>query len=438
MLDKAVFASLTESIMPAIRRGGIAAPIHLASALTRTVREFAADVFLNDPASVSEAREFAETAGLLLDSQNVNLSAMRLTHDVPTGNLSQKLKARFFRSNLLTQLTNAQKIAGVQQARAFLRDQAKALLKGGAQARDFLTEVRVPKDKQKEFADFIMSFENGMPTRFDLDGEMGKYYENALHVFLSQAIMDPTAADKPRWMSTASGSLIGQFAGFSWATGRNVLARYGRLGFRALDPRSDWSVKDRANALATPLYGVVGAYLMGSLIRMLRDLVFPDEAENRKRLTAKQKQLQIIAQSGLMGPFEGVITPFVAWSPTRQAGAISVPIQNLIMNPLNRTFDYFNNDTDSTTTHERKAARSYLDTLNGAWVGGAQLFTPRWMRTAVSIAPEVLKSSILDWTVGPESKKATAAHERNRKKAEKEESPLWKEIDPLSAIQTPR
>ena len=259
-----------------------------------------------------------------------------------------------------------------------------------------------------------------MPTRFDLTGEMGKYYENALHVFLSQAIMEPSAADKPRWMSTHTGSVIGQFAGFNWAAGRNVLARYGRLGAKALDPRADWSTLDRARALSVPLYGIAGAYLMGSLVRMLRDMIFPDEKENRKNITAKQQQLQIVAQAGLMGPFEGIVTPFMQFTPSRPMGVGVSAIQSMIFAPINATANYFHNDTDSTNTHERKMARSYLDLMNPIWSAGSVVL-PAWASTAGVFAPELVKKEMIDHMAGTGIAEGDQGQQSQRKGMEKKE-----------------
>jgi hypothetical protein len=418
MLDKAVFASLAETIQPALRTGN---PLRLATSIPRTVYEMVKEALnRNNP---SELRQLAEQLGIVENTHLSSVIAQLHSHGaleyVQEG--SERMKNRFFRANALTQLTNAQKVAATGEARYFLNRHTQRW-KTSAASRNYLRELGVPDDKMEEFANWLQDPQRaGSPFDHEFgpnSSEEAKIYQTAAHTFARQAIVEPKGADRPAWMSSVGGKLAGQFTSFNWATGKNIIMRQLRLLYSAVNLKNGYSLKDRAGALASPLFTAASMYMAASMVGWLRAKIFEDERRNREKNTSTQQFMQNLSQSGLLAGFEPLVSAYFGFNPNRPLGTLAPPAANLILQPIQKQIQYYWSEKDPHGA-ERARARSWLSSGDaGINMLATAPFVPAWLRVPAVFASEFFRAQAIDAMAGPETPKEQEADRARRLKLE--------------------
>jgi hypothetical protein len=364
-LEKATLSSLTEFIVPALRTGNV---MDIGRSLSNTITS------LLGTTKGAERRAFAEDLGLIAGHLSDGLMAARWSGGDPVSTAESKVLTNYFRRIGLTQWTDATQVAAANLSQVFMRRLAHDFDAGGKLTKRHLADLGVPEAKQAEFVQFVLSKNGGMPGASDLTGPMGDAYARAVRTFTRQSIMAPSAALKPKYMSTPIGSIIGQLQSFNYAFYENVMKRAGRMTKEAVTG-ADYTMAERTQLIAPtamiPLLWA-GAYALGES----RDAVLGDP-NRRKDETQGHKVIKAIGRGAPIAPIEPLVQ--YATSARYRTDAVKFfagPVIGTLSTGADATRDVFMANSSNTNTAERKAAKAAYDMLFEPTINLALGLTP--------------------------------------------------------------
>lgn len=302
-LSRATFSSLSEPVSLAIRTGNT---LDLFRAYGNTVRHWVPA--LRKMGQGPYLEEMAKDLGFIGDAQD-NMSMLQRVGNDDTTQLGRRLQGSFFKHVGLTQFTESERVAAMQMGQTFMRRLASDVTtKGHFQtlSKNLFAELGIDstttKGGHEAFAKWIMD-RDGKPHLDDIleGGDMGKLYHTALGRFMSQSVMHPTGATRPRYAQHPLGSLFYNLQSFNYAFQKNILNRVGSMTMDAIDPKSGLNGRERLASLMplanlVPLLGI--QYALGEI----RDQIFPDPArEGQPPKTTYDKMMTAVSRAGLTG-----------------------------------------------------------------------------------------------------------------------------------------
>lgn len=231
LLEQAVFTSLPEMFMPALRSndtlGVLAAPFQAVGDLLRTM----AGLPLRE--RLLAAKELAEDLGAIAGDGMYSLQAQRFAIEDQLARVQSATITKFFAVTGLEQFTRWTRIQATKSGALFVRRLSRTLAgqdagwavggKGGAAA--FLRELGVPEGQEAAFARFVAGLGDDIPNPTELTGAMGDIYRTAVYRFVEQSIMRPDTTTRPKWASTPFGRVAFHLQNYGYVFGKNVLAR---------------------------------------------------------------------------------------------------------------------------------------------------------------------------------------------------------------------
>lgn len=323
LLPRAVISSMVEGLAVGVRAHDVG------SGFKAMVDSYAILTKLDDAADV---RQTAEFLGIVGDAMNDLVLQAGFGGEV-SGQLQQKILARFFRTTYLHQLTEAQRLAALRvgqgMVRTLLQDVAQKTSRQ-ASAKRLLTELGI-SDPAK-----VAAWLERSGKVMDETAEAGEY-RTALQRFVDESIQNPTAADRPQWANHPFGRLAYGITSFMFSFTRNVILRSAREGGEGMFGKG-YTPADRIR-LISPMVGLAALTVAQGQVSDMRELLLNPEAKDER--TWKQKVILNLSRAGAFGNAD----PFV----------------NIAMSAR------YNRDLTSTLTGPYLTA--YLDSLSKMTVG---------------------------------------------------------------------
>ncbi len=358
-LSRATFSSLSEPVSVAIRTGNTMDALR---AYGNTVRHWVPA--LRKIGDGKYLEEMAKDLGFIGDAIDQLSMLQRVGNDDNTL-LARRLQTNFFRQIGLTQFTESTRVAAMQGGMVFMRRLASDVANKShfeKMSRNLLAELGV--ENPDKFAKWVME-RDGKPHMSDLleGGDMGRIYHSALGRFVTQTVMAPTGANRPRYAQHPLGSLFYNLMSFTYAFQKNVLNRVGSMTKDAVNPKSGLTAGERLAHLA-PLANLVPLLAVQYGLGEIRDMIFPDPARaGQQPKTTWNKLMTAFSRSGLTGISDPVINSFTSLRYQRDPViALLGPIYGAIPQALGDVGNLMGErNSPNTNTVERKAARDAYD-----------------------------------------------------------------------------
>lgn len=361
-MPKAALSSISETWMPIARANAdIGTSLHhLRNVLYENARSLASQALGAGRTEYQQRLfDFAEDVGALSQSPLSHLMADRwMGSDVQSKRVNA-ISTKFFRMNLLEQVTNWQRALAVDAAQIWMRRLAKRAdgeMGGGKSADFFLRELGVPADKVAGFSEWVRGMGDSLPEAGALTGEYGAMYRNALVRFADQAIQRPTAATRPSWANTEWGAVVFQLQGFANAFHKNVLLRQANLVREGV--KGDYSALERAALIGGMAPGLMMAAATAGLVWELRDRMFAKDKPRERTDWAKVERA--ISGSGMFGALDPWVQAVGGVRYNRPVSSNAAgPALGGLEQTVSTTAQYFMNNSDKTNAAERKAADTF-------------------------------------------------------------------------------
>lgn len=270
LLPKAAFSSVMEAVTFSIRTGQLR---HTIAPLVQVARALSKNSKIGGYSS-TELSAMAQAIGVNGHLAVEEVLMNRLGGDYAMTPQWSRLLHRFFKANLLTPLTRAQRAYGVGAATGYLRSLATRARDGKASSdtAGLLNELGIAD--HRAFSDWLLAQTAALPDPtglFDTDGRAtprGQDYMAAVRRIIDQSIQNPSAAHRPAWTNNPTGRLVTGIMSFSYASYENVIK--GTLKRAA---RGD-GAKAYAQRIAPVLAGAGALVLAQTLASTVRELLF--------------------------------------------------------------------------------------------------------------------------------------------------------------------
>lgn len=403
LLEKAVIASLPETIMPAIRSGNL---LDVGRMLQRSL-----DGLFVKSESHAARKAYAEDLGLIADSMMDHVQAQRWSGGEIESTKLQGWLTKFYRGTGLTGLTNWQIAQAADIGRIFTRRQA---LDGGKAALRNLADLGIPEAKAKEFTTWLAKTKKGMPEIGDLKGEMGELYQTAISRFAKQAVQQPDASVRPKWQTSSPwGKVVGQIQAFNYSFLENVLKRNYRLAKEGVTGEG-YTNLERAK-LMMPLAMIPMLTAAGYALREGRDALFadPERRKEIKEAPAWQKLARAISSGSPIAPIDPLMNLLIGARYRPSAAQVLIgPVPGAVVKFVDSLMQFIANNNAQSNAAERKLAKEAWNvfiepTLQFALLGAP--LTPLWGAARIMGPAEPrLREAFISAVAGPEKKQDAA------------------------------
>ena len=241
--------------------------------------------------ALEQRRQFARILGVIEESGVSQLMSNRIGGGFENNPRLQRAVTGFFTKIGLAGLTNWQRVSasriGFQLMTELARQYKKPVSsKEKVRAEKDLNQFGIPTEELQEFSDFILSFNDKLPTEIDIMNEdttltpMGQRLATAILRFADTSVQNPKMADRPLYAETSIGRMSFGIMSFIYAFHNNVLKGMGR--------RIQREVKDNG-AISTLTYGslaialpVMSLYTAHTLVSTARELIFNRDRYDRE------------------------------------------------------------------------------------------------------------------------------------------------------------
>lgn len=295
LLPRAIVSSLAESVAIGVRSGSALDSLHAFYDSWRAAFS---------STSLADQRAAAEAIGVVGKAHQQMILAQRFG-----GGMESKWQSRimtnFFSRTGLEGLTEGQRIAGTGIAQAYVKRMLDDVAAGHreASARDLLGELGIGEKDIHTLTKWLG--EGDVPiSKLIGDTPEATMYRAALGRFVDESIQNPKAVDRPIFANHPVGRMMYSIMSFNYAFTRNVLLRTVHQTAKAIDPRSGFSIGDRARLMGVllPFTMLLGAQ-MG--VSRLREAVYNPDVDAAR--TPIQKHILDISRSGITGTLDPIV-----------------------------------------------------------------------------------------------------------------------------------
>ena len=378
-LDKATLSSISEMFVAGRRTGS---PVDSLNGFLLSLREITARinksfVGVNPDEGADQMRAFAEDMNVISSLATNMLLQHRFGGDTQ-GLFTQKVLAKFFKNTGLHDFTESTQVAMTRVGQHFIQRLSKEILGQSkfdtkASGEILMAELGIPKDKLKEFSEFVLNHDGYPDTvAIDADPEISKMYRTAIMRFVKGTIMNPSGSNKPRYANHPYFSIFYQLTGFMYAFHKNVVLRTAKQAKEAATNK-DLTPADRFRMLMPVALIPVGIAVQAA-IGELKDELYDDPARKpkNKEKTLLDKGMLALQRSGELGMFEKPINMLTQLKyETDPATMLLGPELGNISKLMEATVAYgtkkgnqaFGFDVPDTNTIERQFAKSLWDVV---------------------------------------------------------------------------
>jgi hypothetical protein len=354
LLEKATLSSLGEVFMPAIRSGNV---LDLHRSLATTAKA----LIRRNSDDIKGLTELAEDLGIISSTINDVVMANRWGGGDFQSVEQSRILSNNFRMTGLTQWTDATRLAGVRIGQTFVRRMAKQVVKDSRLATDNLAELGVPKDKAKDFANWLLKNSDGLLSADDLRAappEMRSLYMRVLQKFDYQTIMRPNKSSRPRWATDGIGAMIFQLQSYNYAFFENVWKRGMKNAWQAVTNENQYTAIERMK-LAAPLLMMPTLVAAQAAVGELRDALLGDPD---KKKTTQEKVFTALSRGVPVAPIDPLLNVVTGARFNRTSSEVLAgPALGTIGKAVDAGVAATVRNSDKTNTAERAAAKASYD-----------------------------------------------------------------------------
>jgi hypothetical protein len=256
-------------------------------------------------------REVAEAIGILGDAANDLMLSSRLGGDTYKA-AGRKVMSKFFRANLLHQITEYQRLTssriGQRMMRRWLNDLDNPRV--AASTKRILANLGVDEKAAADIKAWVAKSDGAVPTH-DLWGDHpgAKAYRVAVKRFVDESIQSVTAGDRPAYANTPVGRISYGLMSFIYSFQRNVLTATVNNVKAAADLRANLTLEDRAR-LASPALGLGLLVVAQSVVSHFRnETLSPTRYAER---TETDRTLENLSRAGAFGIADPIVNYFLS------------------------------------------------------------------------------------------------------------------------------
>lgn len=304
-LPLAALSTLVETMTPAIRGTMWDAILSAAPAMAEMAKMAVRPMFNGKPRT--EFATIAANAGISWEAAT-NVAAQRLGVNMYT-RTAAKATTGFFIANGLTAATLATRIYAAKTGdRIFmnaLKDLTSVLPMDSARAQQSVTMLRSMGVDVRSRDDALALYSPSTPSQIAWAREMRT---KAMHRFATQAVLEPTSADLPMWMSDGTYQLVAMLHRYPSAFTNTILPQLGRRA------SPEWNGGVSGSALA----GLGSAFIVGMMISLgyvqdeLKMIAKSGEIDYDDTRTGAQRFNDILNQTVMPGHASWIMDFFAA------------------------------------------------------------------------------------------------------------------------------
>jgi hypothetical protein len=316
LLPRAAWASLAEPVTFYLRTGDGKNTLRM---FAETAREMASFVKSSD--RMQERAAFARAIGLVANEMSDVNMLNRMASDEGTGTRGGVMLLNFFRKTGLTQLTDAQRRAGMAAGFYWMRDLAKTVRDQNASgtkreiARAEFRDLGVPDRHIDAMTDWLMQSDDH-PGLDDLRTPLGQMYGHAVSRFVDTVIQNPRRADKPLTAVGPLGRLVYSLTSFLYKFADTAYVSNVRRAKRNFDIAKDegaslgGALMSASSPLAVNmLVGMSSMFAAQLAVTVAREAIFNsdvwDEKDRDGELESWLTQLAW-SRTGVFGPADTI------------------------------------------------------------------------------------------------------------------------------------
>ena len=369
-LPRSAFSSLTEGFAVSTKTGN---PI---DGLRNMMDGFRASLKTSGSKAMRDVSDMYGITGEIAEEMNL---AQRTGGEFTTKKLAYKNK-RFFDRIGLTAVTAGQLSATTKSGQFFIGKLSQHIAEGTNKKKSsefMISELGVPKDKIKEFSEWVTS--NGgkkLSTEFGLGNtEMAKIYRTALRRFVNTTIQVPTAATRQRYASTPIGQFVYGLTSYINAYSKNILIRNARILKEGLTGEG-YTASDRAVLLSQSLIMLPALMALAAGIGELRDELFSNP--DAKEKTVGDRVLTGLSRGGAFGAFDPIVNIVTSAKYQRDPlNTFNGPFASAVSGFIKAAINLSMNNSENTNTAERNAMKQiYSLILAPAMTGAIATYSP--------------------------------------------------------------
>ena len=251
-----------------------------------------------------DARATSEFLGTVGDVMHDMFMSSRAGID-PQSRLARHVISKFFRANLLTQLTEAQRVAALRVGRSVMRKWISEVATDHPNAKSaqmILNDHGIDRETAVKLHGLL-----GDRKAFGL-GELSAHndaidaYKAGLRRFVDESIQNPSMADKPVLANHAWGRVMYQIQSFTNSNTKNILAPAFRAAYAgATEP--GLSIGDRAR-LANPIIALGILSALSAAVSVGRDKLTMNQAASER--PDLQNTATHLSRANLFGNFDTI------------------------------------------------------------------------------------------------------------------------------------
>lgn len=269
LLSQAAISSLTEPLTIMLRTGDLGVTF-------RTFLTYLSEA-ARASATVQQRAALARAIGLTTTVLHDAILLNRLEADSAQMFHGNRLLARFFRANLLSQITNAQRRAAMTGGFLWMQGLAQEHAEpktSSARRKIIAAEFRELGVDDAQHADFMdwLTQQPGLPDLGELDSKAGALFTDAVSRFVDQVIQNPRRADKPVLTGNPVGAVVYSLTSFLYAFFANVHSAIAARAVREYDIRVSEG-ESAGSAAAKSALGAAGTFTTGFALIFAGQLV---------------------------------------------------------------------------------------------------------------------------------------------------------------------
>ncbi len=315
LLPRAVFPSAAEGMAIGVQSQSTMKSLE---AFARTYHE----AFRAKNPDPNDIRQATEMMGFVGDAMTQMMLESRYGASL-TSKKQQFLIQKFFKTTMLFQLTEAQRVAASRIGQGFIRQMLDEVVNAGPRkgaAKQLLADLGIAEEDATKLMNWLGQ-DKGMPKIEKLLGQdpEAQQFRAALGRFIDQSIQSAKSVDVPYFANHPIGKMAYGVMRFIFGFTRNVTLRTGKQAWKAMsDP--DLSLADRKALLSSSIaFSVLAATQMG--ISDLRDILLNPQAHERRKEI--EKWLLRFSRAGLTGTLDPIIQAFTAIRYNRDLSSVA-------------------------------------------------------------------------------------------------------------------
>lgn len=364
LLDRSVFASLSESNVLAMRTGRVRDAY---KSMYHTIRA------AFNAGDMADIRKQLQYAGIVSDKM-ADIAATELyggSYEMDP--MSEKLSSLFYENNLVGPLTRAQQVGAAVTAAGHLRYLASSVTDAKTKKKTKDRNANELRDHTitdiEGFAEYVASLDDIFPAMND-DSPRAQMFWNAINSIVTSVVQVPSAETRPLAAAAGRNPMLYAIMGFNFSYFEHVIKTYPSYIEAEMKINGGKMTPALAHTIARFSLPYLNYVLWTSIAFLLRTLAFDKERFDEKELEEKFFYILKggVAYTTPLGPIADLL--YSAWTGLKYQRDITsltagAAIGSVLQDAQNIA-QYFSRNSDKTGAAERNAFKAFYDLTIGS------------------------------------------------------------------------